>query len=128
VSIPYHGLALNITVQSYLDNLEFGVIACRAAVPDAQLIASSLVEEFELLKGASEALSRPDAIETIEIAPSAGAAPPRVKPRSPAAKRPSAAKSSKAAAKSTSPVKPTAPTSSGRGARRAASEPDPTQA
>ncbi|MGA2794024.1 MAG: WS/DGAT domain-containing protein, partial [Roseiarcus sp.] len=113
---------------SYLDNLEFGVVACRAAVPDAQLIASSLVEEFEALKRASEALSRPDAIETIEIAPSAsstGADPARAKPRPPAAKRPSAVKSIKAAAKSTNTVNRTASTSSGRANRRAASEPGP---
>jgi WS/DGAT/MGAT family acyltransferase len=127
VSIPYHGLALNITVQSYLDNLEFGVVACRAAVPDAQLIASSLVEEFEALKRASEALSRPDAIETIEIAPSAssaGAVLARAEPRPPAAKKPSAAKPIKAA-KTTNTAKRTASTSSGRANRRAASEPGP---
>ncbi|MGA2795387.1 MAG: wax ester/triacylglycerol synthase family O-acyltransferase, partial [Roseiarcus sp.] len=128
VSIPYHGCALNVTVQSYLDNLDFGLIACRAAVPDTQRIASFLVEEFELLKRASEALSRPDAIETIEIAPSvssAGVSPARVKPRPQAAERPSAAKPIRAAAKSANTVKRTAPTSSGRANRRAASEPGP---
>ena len=128
VSIPYHGFALNITVQSYLDNLEFGLVACRVAVPDAQLIASSLVEEFETLKRASEALSRPDAIATIEIAPSvasAAANSAQVKSKPPAAKRPSAAKSIKAAAKSSITVKRTASTSSGRANRHAASEPGP---
>jgi diacylglycerol O-acyltransferase / wax synthase len=74
VSVPYHGCALNITVQSYLDNLEFGVIACRLAVPDAQLIADLLVEEHQNLKRASEALGSPDAIETIEVAKSASLA------------------------------------------------------
>ncbi len=98
VSIPYHGLALNITVQSYLDNLEFGLIACRAAVPDAQRIADYLLEEFEALKRASEALSQPDAIETIEIAPpvlSIAGDAAQAKPASPAAKRPSSMKSAR---------------------------------
>jgi WS/DGAT/MGAT family acyltransferase len=37
-SIPFHGQALNITVESYCDRLDVGLIACRAAVPDiAQL-------------------------------------------------------------------------------------------
>ena len=34
VSIPAHGMALNITVQSYNGVLEFGLTACRRAVPD----------------------------------------------------------------------------------------------
>ena len=32
VSIPSNGSVLNITVQSYLDQLDFGLIACRNAV------------------------------------------------------------------------------------------------
>jgi len=47
--------------------LEFGLTACRAAVPDVQLIAD-LVEDFEAMRRAHEALSRADAIEIIEIA------------------------------------------------------------
>jgi diacylglycerol O-acyltransferase / wax synthase len=35
VSIPYHGCALNMTVQSYLDQLDFGLVACSETVPDA---------------------------------------------------------------------------------------------
>ena len=49
VSIPYHNNALNITVQSYCDTLDFGLVACRRAVPDAQAIADAIVEEFESL-------------------------------------------------------------------------------
>jgi diacylglycerol O-acyltransferase len=36
VSIPSNGSVLNITVQSYLDKLDFGLIACRTAVPDIE--------------------------------------------------------------------------------------------
>jgi len=50
VSIPSNGSVLNITVQSYLDNLDFGLIACRAAVPDIEKLVEFLVDEFEHLK------------------------------------------------------------------------------
>lgn len=51
VSIPYHNCALNITVQSYCDTLDFGLTACRRAIPDAQKIADYMVEEFFALEG-----------------------------------------------------------------------------
>jgi diacylglycerol O-acyltransferase / wax synthase len=82
LSIPFHGCALNITVQSYLDQLDFGLVACSETVPDAQRIADFLAEDFEAMRKADEALSRPDAIETIGVsafarpAPGQGAARP----------------------------------------------------
>ncbi len=66
VSIPYHGCALNITVQSYLDQLDFGLIACGRSVPYAQGIAEMIEEEFTILRQASEAADKPAAVETIE--------------------------------------------------------------
>lgn len=39
VSIPGHGVGLNITVQSYDGVLGFGITACRRAVPDPQSLA-----------------------------------------------------------------------------------------
>jgi diacylglycerol O-acyltransferase len=68
VSVPFHGCALNITVHSYLDWLDFGLIACRRSVPDAQSIADYIAEDFLALRAAAEALARPDAIGVIEIA------------------------------------------------------------
>jgi diacylglycerol O-acyltransferase / wax synthase len=53
VSIPSNGSVLNITVQSYLGNLDFGLIACRAAVPDIEKLLDFLVDEFEHLKKAA---------------------------------------------------------------------------
>lgn len=41
-SIPYHGQAVNITVESYCDRLDFGLIACRRAVPDVAQLADRL--------------------------------------------------------------------------------------
>ena len=68
VSIPYHGCALNITVQSYLDQLDFGLIACSETVPDAQRIADFIVEDFAAMRKADAELSGPGAIETIAVA------------------------------------------------------------
>jgi diacylglycerol O-acyltransferase / wax synthase len=68
VSIANHGCALNITAQSYLDNIEFGLTACRLAVPDAQIIADDIVLSLEDLARASAAAEGAGAIEIIEIA------------------------------------------------------------
>jgi WS/DGAT/MGAT family acyltransferase len=126
LSIPYHGGALNITVESYVDKLEFGLLACRLTVPRVQAIADYLVEEFEVLKRANEALSRPDAIETIEIAPSvlsAGVNPARAKPRASAARKPSAAKPIKTTASATPTIERAGSTSARRALKRSVSSP-----
>lgn len=49
VSIPAHGAALNITVQSYMDALNFGLTADRRAVPDVALLGDYLVEAAQEL-------------------------------------------------------------------------------
>ena len=65
VSIATHGCALNITLQSYVDRLEFGLVACKIAVPDVQDIADFIVDEFNVLKAAADkaqaAAGKPDA-------------------------------------------------------------------
>ena len=43
VSIPSHGCALNITVQSYNGSLDYGLTACRRSVPDVDDIANYIV-------------------------------------------------------------------------------------
>lgn len=52
VSIPAHGAALNITVQSYMDALNFGLTADRRAVPDVGRLGDYMVEAAEELKKA----------------------------------------------------------------------------
>jgi diacylglycerol O-acyltransferase / wax synthase len=52
VSAIGHGLALNITLVSYVDQLDFGLVACREAVPDIDKLTGYIVEEFEELKRA----------------------------------------------------------------------------
>ena len=59
VSIVIHGIALNITVQSYNGSLDFGLIACRRAVPDVRDIATHLREAHEELKRLAQGLMQP---------------------------------------------------------------------
>jgi diacylglycerol O-acyltransferase len=64
VSIPYHGSALNITVQSYAGLLDFGLTACRRAL--------SQEESVELNEYLKEALREIEALPTIAEAPRSG--------------------------------------------------------
>ena len=50
-SIVVHGLALNITLQSYNQSLEFGIIACARAMPHVAELAEHVRASFEELKG-----------------------------------------------------------------------------
>jgi diacylglycerol O-acyltransferase / wax synthase len=56
VSIPAHGMALNITVHSYDGDLDYGLIACRRAVPDIGDLADELVAEHRRLLAAAQAI------------------------------------------------------------------------
>ncbi len=49
VSIPAHGMALNVTVQSYNGRLDYGLIGCRRAVPDIMDLADALLAEHRQL-------------------------------------------------------------------------------
>ncbi len=100
VSIPYHGTAVNITVQSYAGALEFGITACRRAL--------SQDESSELLGYLRKALAEIQQLPSVDgapeaapalVQPAAQPAPARKKPtprktaakKAPAAKRPRAA-------------------------------------
>jgi WS/DGAT/MGAT family acyltransferase len=76
VSIPAHGVALNMTVQSYNGALEVGLTACRRAMPDVTDLADHVVQEFEMLRGLIDALAVvvPAAVVT-DAAPVHAAAP-----------------------------------------------------
>ena len=51
VSIVTHGLALNITIVSYNGWLDYGLVACRKAMPDLRQFAKHLISAHrELLK------------------------------------------------------------------------------
>ncbi len=59
VSIVTHGLALNVTVQSYDGALDFGMIACRRAVPDIGLFAACMLAAHDELMAVALALAVP---------------------------------------------------------------------
>jgi WS/DGAT/MGAT family acyltransferase len=52
VSISTHGLALNITVQSYRDQLDFGFIAGANIIPHVEVLCDMLPGEFAALESA----------------------------------------------------------------------------
>ena len=61
LSIVVHGVALNITVQSHVDQLCFGLIACRRAVPDVHELGLQVQRAMQTLRAlvAAPALAAP---------------------------------------------------------------------
>ena len=43
------GVALNITAWSFQDQLNFGLVACRRAVPDLRTLTQGLIEQQKIL-------------------------------------------------------------------------------
>ena len=60
LSIVVHGVALNITVQSHVDQLCFGLIACRRAVPDVHELGSHVQRAMQSLRSLA-----PSAVEPV---------------------------------------------------------------
>ena len=61
-SIVVHGVALNITVQTYDESLEFGLIACGRAMPEVAELArhvQTAFDEFEALPAAAAPAADP---------------------------------------------------------------------
>jgi diacylglycerol O-acyltransferase len=97
VSIPAHGMALNMTVQSYNGSLDFGLIACRRAVPDVDVIADYLLVEHR------EILARVKALESAQGA--AETAKPPSRPAPVEAEAPAKPKARKTPARKAPPAK-----------------------
>ncbi|MCX6395875.1 MAG: wax ester/triacylglycerol synthase family O-acyltransferase [Propionibacteriales bacterium] len=53
VSVPMQGMALNITCNSYADDMAFGLTGCRRTVPHLQRLLVHLDEELAALENAS---------------------------------------------------------------------------
>lgn len=53
VSTVAEGMGLNITVHSYLDVLDIGLVSCRELVPDLELLVDMHVEEIHVLSVAA---------------------------------------------------------------------------
>ncbi len=69
VSIVIHSMALNVTVQSYADRLDYGLIACRRAMPDVADLGDYLLAEHQVLLGKAQAA----AAKTLDAEPAAPA-------------------------------------------------------
>ncbi len=70
VSLPVHGQGLNITVQSYLDEMFFGVTACAKALPDAARLCDDMLEAFaELQRALGPSVATPQHERPQEAAP-----------------------------------------------------------
>ena len=55
VSIVVHSVALNVTVQSYAGRLDYGLIACRRAMPDITDLGDYLLAEHQILLDRAQA-------------------------------------------------------------------------
>ena len=75
LSIVVHGVALNITVQSHVDKICFGLIACRRAVPDVHELGEQVERAMALLRKLVAAPSLPAPVSDAQ-APAAVAAAP----------------------------------------------------
>jgi diacylglycerol O-acyltransferase len=116
LSIVVHGVALNITVQSHVDQLCFGLIACRRAVPDVHELGNHLqraMASLRALVAPALAAASVEAKATIEVAPApaeratparAGRRSPRVEPKPTRAPRQPRLRVVAPAARATSPA------------------------
>jgi len=81
LSIVVHGVALNITVQSHVDQICFGLIACRRAVPDVHELGAQVTRAMASLRGLVAALPAPvaalTAVEVVEAREATKPATPR---------------------------------------------------
>ncbi|MBC5767736.1 wax ester/triacylglycerol synthase family O-acyltransferase [Ramlibacter albus] len=83
LSIVMHGLALNITIQTYAGRVDFGLIADRKAVPQLQALADGLEAAFVEARGLFAA-----APETLAAKPAPRKRPAKVaRKRAPAPRR-----------------------------------------
>jgi hypothetical protein len=89
-------MALNMTVQSYNGSLDFGLIACRRAVPDVDVIADYLLVEHR------EILAR---VKALEPAHGAEGAKPPSQPAPVEAEAPAKSKARKTPARKAPPAK-----------------------
>ena len=94
VSIITHGLAVNITVQTYCGSIDFGIIACKVAVPDLNDLGTAIEGGFDELVALAQAKAVLDKErEAAAVAKAAPAAAPDAKAK-PAARKPSSKRSS----------------------------------
>jgi hypothetical protein len=59
VSVIMEGQGLNITVQSYLDRLDFGLVCCPELVPDVDFMLEAILGEIDTLGELAKKHGRP---------------------------------------------------------------------
>lgn len=120
VSTIAEGQGLNITVQSYLDTLDFGLVGCAELVPDIDDLADAIVADLESLAelaGASTASAPPSTQKAAaKTKKSAKKAPARKRAAKKSAAKKSTAK--KPAAKKSTAKKSTAKKSAAKNAAK----------
>jgi len=121
VSIASHGTALNVTVQSYNGRMDYGLIACRRAVPDITEIGDYMLAEHKLLMDLTQKHPAAAGAAAAPAKPAAEPAP-AVQKAVPAAKKPVARKKAPVSAsrKTAAPVKATARKASAKTAGKTA--------
>jgi diacylglycerol O-acyltransferase / wax synthase len=63
VSIPGHGIGLNITVQSYMGSIDIGIVSAKSAIPETDLLQKLILEEYELFRKVVEKATAPENTE-----------------------------------------------------------------
>jgi hypothetical protein len=83
VSIPYHGVGLNITVQSYAGEMEFGITACRRVLSQAEVheLTQHLLASLRALQRLAPAPVQETKAPALEAAALVRAARPAAKKR-----------------------------------------------
>jgi WS/DGAT/MGAT family acyltransferase len=73
VSIPYHGVGLNITVQSYAGEMEFGITACRRVLsqPEVQELTEHLLGSLRELQRLAPVAMQETQVPAAKAAPKA---------------------------------------------------------
>ena len=61
ISVVMEGQGLNITVQSYLDRLDFGLICCPDVVPDVDDMLTAIIADIDVLAAAAARVVAADA-------------------------------------------------------------------
>jgi hypothetical protein len=113
VSIASHGTALNVTVQSYNGRMDYGLIACRRAVPDITEIGDNMLAEHKALMDAMNASApkaAPAAAEEAKPAAAAAiaAAPAKTTAKKAAARKPAVKTATRKAPAKSAAAKPAA--------------------
>jgi WS/DGAT/MGAT family acyltransferase len=103
-SIVVHGVALNITLQSYAGQLDFGFIADPVHAPDLRALAAGVGKAFEQLQAMAQAASAPPA----QARPTAAATRKKVAPTAAPTPKPKAAPKAKTSPKAASKAAPKA--------------------